>query len=207
MSDDFDPDADLDTQEQYDAYVRWCGDQFQRIVEDDSTLQTYRTAIRAAAWLLVVAQAQIHLHDDIEDGRDMLLSQLSKSSQMARCYERQHGHVGLRDLIVGRSVLDCWEPSGQFAMNLLDAARHALSALILYEVQPLNDIFDELAPDMWSLILMGAESLTSISEYDGVIDYDDYAVVPNQRVIAKMNWQKVNAIVSSLPGAPPISPN
>src|SRR5205807_832931 len=105
---------------------------------------------------------------------------LMKGSTLARDIERQRETVGVRDLIVGRSVMDCWMPVGRFAGNLLNAAKCALSALILTEVHPLVDLWDVQAPDAWGLVLVGVEELQKISLDEGPLEYDDYAVVPDK---------------------------
>lgn len=203
---DFDPSIEPTTQEQADAYIRWCAENFNRVISSDQTPRTYRSGFRCAAWLMVVACAQIHLHDDVEDNRDVLLNNLAGHSKTARRIERQDPTIEVRDLIVCRSVLDCWAPSGEFAQNLLDAAKCANAALILHFVHPLEDLWDVDAPDMWSLILMGAEKLIEINGHDGPLEYDQYAVTPHAGVIDKMNWQKVNQITRHI-GGPPMSAN
>jgi hypothetical protein len=195
--DDFNPEPEPESQEQYDDYVRWCAVQVNRVAVNDETPRTHRTAFRAAAWLYVVSTAQIHLDEDVTESRDTYLKNLGGLSRLARRVERQRPDVGLRDLVVSRSVLDCWTPSGQFADRLLGAAKCAISALILKEVHPLEDLWDVDAPDTWSLILMGAAALVEINEYDGV---------PNASVIDKMNWQKANNFSRQV-GAPPMNPN
>jgi hypothetical protein len=207
---DFDPSIDPETQDQADAYVRWCAENFDRLVSNDETLRTYRTGFRCAAWLLVVSVAQLHLHDDVDQYREIMMKNLAGHMKVARRTERQDPELGVRDLIICRSVLDCWTPQGDFAMNLLDAAKCACAALILQYVHPLEDLWDVDAPDVWSLILMGGQKLGDINDEmreRGVeISYDDYAVVPNVSVIDKMNWQKVNQIARHL-GGPPMSAN
>jgi hypothetical protein len=207
---DFDPGAEPETQEDADNYVRWCAENFNRVVSSDDTLRTYRTGFRCAAWLLVVSVAQLHLHDDVDQHREIMMNNLAGHMKVARRAERQDETLGVRDLIVSRSVLDCWTPEGEYAMNLLDAAKCACAALILQYVHPLEDLWDVDAPDVWSLILMGGQKLGDINdavkERDYGLSYDDYAVVPNTGIIDKMNWQKVNLITRQL-GGPPMSAN
>lgn len=207
--DSFNPEPEAESQEQADHYVRWCAHHFNRVTGDEETPRTYRTGKRAASWLLVVATAQLHLHDDVDIYRDVYMRNLSGHVTLARRIERQRPDVGLRDLIVGRSVLDCWLPEGRFSVNLLDAAKCAISALVAIEVHPLVDLWDVDAPDIWALIMYGGIELSNIAEEAGdeQIEYDDYAVKPHIGVIDKMNWQKVNNIASSIPGTPPLSAN
>lgn len=206
MTDDFDPNHDPSTQDEYNAYIRWCAVQFNRVVGDGDTPRTHRTAFRTAAWLYVVSTAQLHLDDVIEDNRETYMRNLAGSATLARRIEREDPDVGLRDLMVSRSVLDCWLPEGQFSSNLLDAAKCAVSALTLKEVHLLEDLWDVDAPDTWSLILMGAQSLAAINEHEHELSFADYSVLPNASVIDKMNWQKANKVAGLL-GGPPISPN
>jgi hypothetical protein len=207
---DFDPGAEPETQEDADNYVRWCAENFNRVVSSDDTLRTYRTGFRCAAWLLVVSVAQLHLHDDVDQHREIMMNNLAGHMKVARRAERQDETLSVRDLIVSRSVLDCWTPEGEYAMNLLDAAKCACAALILQYVHPLEDLWDVDAPDVWSLILMGGQKLgdinEAVAERDYGLSYDDYAVVPNTAIIDKMNWQKVNLITRQL-GGPPMSAN
>jgi hypothetical protein len=207
---DFDPGAEPETQEDADNYVRWCAENFNRVVSSDDTLRTYRTGFRCAAWLLVVSVAQLHLHDDVDQHREVMMNNLAGHMKVARRAERQDETLSVRDLIVSRSVLDCWTPEGEYAMNLLDAAKCACAALILQYVHPLEDLWDVDAPDVWSLILMGGQKLgdinEAVAERDYGLSYDDYAVVPNTAIIDKMNWQKVNQITRQL-GGPPMSAN
>lgn len=202
----FHPEPEPKSQEEYDAYIRWCAMQFNRVVGEDETPRTHRTAFRAASWLYVVSTAQLHLHDDVTEGRETYLKNLSGSSTLARRVERQRPDVGIKDLVVARSVLDCWLPYGQFSGNLLDAAKCSVSALILKEVHPLQDLWDVDAADTWSLILMGAQKLIEINEHEDILSYDDYAVTPNSAVIDKMNWQKANNFAQQM-GGPPMSAN
>lgn len=207
---DFDPSKEPETQEDADNYVRWCAENFNRVTSNDETLRTYRSGFRCAAWLLVVSVAQIHLHDDVDQGREILMTNLAGHSKVARRVERQNESVNIRDLVVSRSVLDCWTPEGRFAGRLLDAAKCACAALILQHVHPLENLWDVDAPDVWNLILMGGAALVEINELmaddEFELSYDDYAVVPNTSVIDKMNWQKVNQITRHL-GGPPMSAN
>lgn len=206
---DFDPSNEPQTQEDADNYVRWCAANFTRVTTNDATLRTYRTGFRCAAWLLVVAVAQIHLHDDVDQHRELMMNNLAGHMKVARRVERQDESLTIRDLVVSRSVLDCWAPQGRFAGHLLDAAKSACAALILQYVHPLEDLWDVDAPDVWNLILMGGQALIDINELmedEFELSYDDYAVVPNASVIDKMNWQKVNQITRQL-GGPPMSAN
>src|ERR1700746_1733878 len=100
----FDPNDELDTNEKADAYVNWCAENFMRL---RGGKRTYRTAVRCAHWLFVVASAQLHLADDVAN-RDAMLEQLAMYQQLGRALERQRDHVPLERLILLRSSLDCW---------------------------------------------------------------------------------------------------
>ena len=71
---DFDPNVEPSTQDEANAYVHWCAENFTRL--SVSGPWTYRTALRCAHWLLVVAVAQLHLEGDV-DNREALLEQLA----------------------------------------------------------------------------------------------------------------------------------
>lgn len=200
---DFDPNDALDTQEQADAYISWCAENFMRLSQGEA--RTYRTAVRCAAWLLVVAVAPFHLSDDVERDRDALLEQLSNYSKLARAIERQEIKVPVEQLIVMRSSLDCWESVGTWAGHLLDAAKHALVTLTLIDFYPLIDLWDLAAPEAWTLLDAGSDYLAAINTaFD--LDYADYAVQPSEMVIAKYTWQRVNNLHRHM-GAQPPSPN
>jgi hypothetical protein len=96
---DFDPGAEPETQEDADNYVRWCAENFNRVVSSDDTLRTYRTGFRCAAWLLVVSVAQLHLHDDVDQHREIMMNNLAGHMKVARRAERQDETLSVRDLI------------------------------------------------------------------------------------------------------------
>lgn len=200
---DFDPNTEPETQEQADAYVGWCAESFMRLSQGER--RTYRSGIRCAHWLLVVSCAMLHLDDDVEHDREALLEQLGMYSKLARTLERQRDHLPIERLIVLRSSLDCWEPVGAYASNLLHAASMATAALILVDLHPLVDLWGLDAPDVWALLIEGANGLAIINQ-DPDLSYADYAVRRHEGVVAKFTWQRVNNI-SRRVNAPPISPN
>lgn len=202
--DTFDPNIEPDSQEQMDAYLTWCADNFMRLSQSER--RTYRTAIRCAAWLLIAATAQLHLDDEVEHDREPLLHQLAAYQQLARAIERQRQHADLTALMTLRASLDCWEPIGACASFLLDAAKAAVAAMLLIEAHPLVDLWDLSAPDAWALIEDGRESLAMINDYAEDLTYSHYAVRRDDQVTAKFTWQRVNNMHRHL-GAPPASPN
>lgn len=201
----FDPNDPLDSQEQADAYINWCAENFLRL--HASGRYTYRTGIRAAAWLHVVAVAQLHLDDDVTDDRETLLRQLTVHQNVARLIERQQEKLPIERLLVVRSTFDCWEPVGRYAAHLLNTARCALMAIIIIDLHPLIDLWEVQAPDVWALLDAGAVWLSQINEHASSLEYDDYAVRPNDDVIAKMTWQQVNNLVRHAGLQAPLSPN
>ena len=200
---DFDPNTEPETQEQADAYIGWCSENFMRLSQGER--RTYRTSVRCAHWLLVVSCAMFHLDDDTEDDREALLEQLGMYSKLARALERQQIKLPIERLITLRSSLDCWEAIGVYASNLLDAAKMATSALMLVDLHPLVDLWELDAPDVWTLLADGASELAVIN---GTLDleYADYAIRRHENVVGKFTWQRINNISRSI-GARPPSPN
>lgn len=201
---DFDPNDELDTQEQADAYVVWCAEQFMRLLE--SPKRTYRTGIRCAQWLFVISSAQLHLDEDVTENVGAMLEQLGMYSKLGRALERQRQHYPIERLIVLRSSLDCWEPVGEWSSNLLFAAKCAVSAMTLVGLHPLIDLWELRCPDVWALLDGGANALAAINDGKGPLTFADYAVRPNEATIAKFTWQKVNNLTRQM-GMPPLSPN
>lgn len=201
---DYNPNDEPDTQEKADAYINWCAENF---VNLSGALEprTFRKAIRCAAWLLVVAVAQLHLDDDVETDREELLEQLGLYQRLARAIERQQHHFPIERLIVTRSTIDCWEPVGMYADCLLEAAKDAVSALMLIETHPLIDLWDLECPDVWALLDEGAGRLAVINEAKN-LSYADYAVRRNESVVAKFTWQRANNLSRGM-GGYPLSPN
>jgi hypothetical protein len=197
----FDPENELKTQADADAYVGWCADQFLRVANGGT--YTYRTAIRASAWLFVCATAQLHLDDEVEEQRDELQQQLAITQKLARQMERQHVKMQIERLVIMRSSLDCWEPVGRFASVLLDGARMGISARLLIELHPLVDLWALECPDVWAL-LHQAESALEVIE--APLELEDYAVRPNADVVAKFTWQHLFAWARHK-GIPPLSAN
>jgi hypothetical protein len=198
---DFDPSIEPETQDQADAYVRWCAAHF----DASSSPTTRRCAPTAPASAAPPGcsssrSRRLHLHDDVDQYREIMMTNLAGHMKVARRTERQDPEsLTVRDLIICRSVLDCWTPQGDFAMNLLDAAKCACAALVLQYVHPLEDLWDVDAPDVWSLILMGGQKLADINDALRRARRRARATTttPWSRtvsVIDKMNWQKVNQI-------------
>jgi hypothetical protein len=201
---DFDPNHDPENGDEADAYVGWCADQFTRL-SDDST-RTFRTAVRCAHWLLVVSLAQLRLDEMQEVDEFALMEQLGHYNSLARAIERQRNHYPIERLIVMRSTLDCWEPVGCFADNVLTAAKCAVSALMLIELHPLVDLWELPAEDAWALLIEGREQLAIINGYNGILEVTDMSVKRDENVTAKFTWQRANNI-SRRVGAPPPSAN
>lgn len=188
---DFDPNIEPATQEQADAYVSWCGSNFVRLA--GSGPWTYRTAVRCAHWLLVAALAQLHLDDRVQENRDALLEQLAGYQRLARVMERQRDHAPAERLIILRSSLDCWRPTGDWAGSLLNAGRDAVSTLLLIECYPLVDLWELHAPDAWALLDDGGEQLARINRAKS-LTFHDFAVRPDDMVIARYTWQRAQNI-------------
>lgn len=199
---DFDPNDALDTQEQADRYLNWCAENFMRLW--NGAKRDYRTASRAAHWLFVIAVAQLHVAEDADD-HDSLLDQLVKYQQLARALERQSEHFNLERLIATRASLDCWETVGQWAGNLLLAARCAVSSLILIEAHPLIDLWEVEAHDVWGSLDVGCNALTAVN-LASELTFEDFAVRRDDDITAKFTWQKANNIVRHV-GMGPLSAN
>lgn len=208
--DDFDPDAPLDTKAQYDAYVQWCSVEFERTLEavEDVDRVPHAVTARAARLLFPAACAPIALDDDCDVSREQHLENLARLWTVAYKTEREHDDVGVRDWLMARGVVDCYEASGGLANNLLDAAKCAIGSIILTAAHPLVDLGNVHAPDGWALVLYGYDRLRAIYEEKSAEEVGpwDFAVVPNQGFIDKMNWQKLNNAATQM-GAPPLSPN
>jgi hypothetical protein len=190
---DFDPNTDPDSQEQVDAYVDWCATNYARL--STGSTRTYRTALRCAQWLFVISVAQIHLDDDVEENREALLTQFVMYFLLARALERQRQHFAVDRLLSTRSTLDCWEATGEWADHLLIAAKCALAALILIELNPLVDLWELSCPEVWALLDVGAASLAEINVVDvDSLTFADFSVQPAEMVLAKFTWQRANNI-------------
>ena len=200
----FDPNHDPQTSDEADEYVDWCATNFMRLSEAER--RTYRTAVRCASWILVVAVASLHLDDDQEDDRDALLEQLAMYFGLARAIERQREHYPIERLMVMRSTFDCWKPGGDLTGHLLDAAKCAISALMLIELHPLVDLWDLEAPDVWALIIEAREALSLINTWGDQLSFADFAVQRDDRVTALFTWQRANNLSRRM-GAPPPSAN
>jgi hypothetical protein len=207
---DFDPDAPLTDKASYDAYVNWCADQFVEAMHGVDRIEAvpHGRTYRAATLLLVRAVAPLGLDDECDTDREQHLKNLARLSEVARDTERNKPHVGLRDWIVARGVVDCFRATGRFAGNNLDAAKCALASIILTEAHPLYDLGEVHAPDAWALVLYGYDRLVEITEQAGedVLGPWDFTVMPDQAIIDRMHWQKVNNAAAQM-GAPPFSPN
>jgi len=191
----FDPEDPLDSQDQADAYLNWCADQYARISVDEP--RTFGKAIQGSAWLLVVSTAQLHLADELEPEfeprRDELLDQLAQYQGLARAIERRHTNVPVERYIILRMSLDCWKPIGDWAEHLLTAARCAVNARVLSAMYPLVDFAGIECPDVWALLDAGADKLGEV-ETEG-LTFDDFAIAPDSGTIAKWTWQRANNVV------------
>lgn len=195
---EFDPNVEPETQEQADAYVIWAAENFLRLSQGP---QTYRTAVRCAHWLLLVSVASFHLDESVEDNREALLEQLAMYVKLARVIERQRDRLPVERLILLRSSLDCWEPVGTYGEELLAAARMAVAALMLIDLHPLVDLWDVACPDVWALLDEGAAQLSAINDAEG-LEWTDYSLRPNEMVIAKFTWMRVNNLSRRVGGGP-----
>jgi hypothetical protein len=193
---DFDPNLDPQTQEEADAYVDWCATNFIRLTSSPD--RTYRTALRCAAWLFVVAAAPLHLDDAIEQDRDALMTQLAAYSLIARAIERQRERFAVERLIITRSSLDCWEPAGEWAGHLLTAAKCAIGALVLIELHPLIELWELECPEVWALLDASSQLLAQINIAVEEPSFADFAVRRNELTIARFTWQRANNLVRHL---------
>lgn len=201
----FDPDDPLLTKADHDAYVRWCAEQLVAVADEspDVTPHIYGTAMKAAAWLWVVAQAQMHLDDDVEDQREQHQQNLGGLFTRAREVERAKGDVRFKNLLGARIALDCFQPVGRYGGTLLEAAKLAIEALVLVFVYPPIDKWDLPAPASWALVLCGAVLLEEITE---PLSFSDYSVRPSPGMIGKITWDAANR-ASFAAGAHFPSPN
>lgn len=184
---DYDPNVELESQDDADAYVNWCAEQFVRLATSGN--RSYRTATRCSAWLFVVAIAQLHLDEEVCENRDELLESLSAYVGTARLMERQQVRIPVERLIIMRGSLDCWEAVGEWAAHLLDAAKCALAARLLIDFHPLVDLWEVEAPDAWALLETGMRTLAEINLSDG-LTFGDYAVRPSEANVARYTWQR-----------------
>lgn len=201
---DFDPNTEPHTNEQADAYINWCAENFMRLSQ--GTKRTYRTATRCSAWLFIVASAQLHLDESVTDNRDDLLEQLAMYQRLGRAVERQRVRLAIENLILTRGSLDCWEPVGVWAESLLIATKSAIAARILIETYPLVELWDMRCDDVWSLLETGREALAQINEADE-LDFADYAVKPDEMVVARYTWQRANNIIRGAGLESDVGPN
>lgn len=201
---DFDPNVEPETQEQADAYINWCANNFMRLSQ--GAKRTYRTATRCSAWLFIVASAQLHLAEEVEVNREELLEQLVMYQRLGRAVERQRQRLAIESFILLRGSLDCWEPIGVWSEQLLLAAKCAISSRILIETYPLVELWDVSSPDVWALLETGREALAVINEADE-LSFADYAVRPDDMVMAKYTWQRANNIIRGAGLRSDVSPN
>lgn len=200
----FDPNVDPETQEQADAYINWCADNFMRLSQ--GTARTYRTATRCSAWLFVVATAQLHLDEAVTENREELLENLALYQALGRAVERQRILPQIERFILLRGSLDCWEPVGAWASSLLIAAKNAIAARMLIHLYPLVELWDLPCDDVWSLLESGREALAVINEA-ATLDFADYAVRPDEMVTAKYTWQRAHNIIRGAGLQSDVSPN
>lgn len=195
----FDPDKQPQTVEDFNAYVAWCGAEFERLSQDDD--DTYLTACQGAAKVLVVCAAQMHVLPD-NPRQDELLRNIGNLNAMARKFERQT-QMNVDDHLVCRATLDCWEAVGEQAFRLLVAARLASNVMLAIAIHPLADMFDLPATDMW--VMLGAAN-GLLEDIPSDAGWEDFAVDYLPEVVDRMQWQKVNAILRSR-GLPPAGRN
>jgi hypothetical protein len=204
----FDPDAPLDSQDQADAYVRWCAFELLKAADEgpEATPRTYASAMRAAAWLWVIAQARMRLADEIEDDREGHERNLAGLFRRARECERGKGDVEFNMLSGARVALDCFESAGRFGETLLTTAKVAVEALQLVFMYPPIDKWETSAPGPWSLILCGAVLLEEINTAAETLTVADYAVRPSPGMVGKIAWDAAHRTAQRV-GAEPPSPN
>lgn len=204
----FDPDAEFVTQTQHDEYVQWCAGELLEVADEKpgSGPMIFATALHAACCLWVVAQAQIHLDEDVVERREGHQKNLAALFTRARCVERAKGDINFGELVAARIALDCFKPVGKYAGTLLDAAKIAIEALELIFIYPPIDKWSMPCPGPWALILCGSVLLEEISEDPQPLTYGDYSVKPSPGMVGKIAWDAANRTAQSVGAAPP-SPN
>lgn len=193
---DFDPEHSPTTKEEWDEYIRWCADELMLFTENPLTPRTYRTGYSCAGKMLVIVGSQLRLDPTTEDF-DRVMRNLAGLVTTGRCFERAHPHIDHMKAMTARAVLDCWEPVGRSAAELLEAGKCAAAALILTMVHPLENPWEIDAPDVWTLVLMG---MTQLDAIEAPAAEEDYMVTVNTTVTDLMYYQKANGISRSLGG-------
>lgn len=204
----FDPDVEPATQDQVDAYIQWCAAQLVAAADEGpgETPRIYATAMQAASWLWVIAQARLHLHDAVVEHRENHQRNLAALFTRARQVERAKGDIDFSQLLAARVALDCFAPIGRYAPALLEAAKMAVDALTLIFVYPPVDKWSMHCPGSWSLVLCGTVLLEEINEHEMPLTYEDYSVAPAPEMTGKIVWDAANR-AAQIVGAPPPSPN
>lgn len=195
---DFDPNHDPETEAEANAYINWCAQSFNHMVTDE-TPETWATARQAAGWLWVWAQALQHLDSGVEDHEAMLRNMATLNSY-ARQFERRSQFLTLNHIRVARSMLDAWEPVGEYARPLLAACKCATSALLLCIAHPLEELSDMEAPDGWALVLMGGGYLEPITRDERELTPEHFAIRPSEDVVNKMQDQRVRNMADRFAG-------
>lgn len=214
---DFDPNEPLVTQADHDRYVSWCAGRLMAFVEEVEEVGEdekgspkapgYAMTMLAATWLWVVAQAQIHLDENIIEHRERHQENLGGLFLRARKVERATlGDMGLKELLACRVALDCFNPSGKHADALLTAARMAIEALELIFIYPPADKWEIKCAGPWVLVHMGAIMLSEINDEPEPLTYGDYSVVPSAAMEGNIAWNTAARTAQSVGAAPP-SPN
>jgi hypothetical protein len=199
---DYDPETDPEAKEEWDAYVQWCADELMLFVHNPDTPRTYRTAYTCAAKLLVICGAQLRLEESVPDYEVRALN-LAGLVTAGRTFERARPGACIRKAILARAVLDCWEPVGRAAPELLEAAKDAASALLITMAHPLENPWGLDAPDVWSLVLLG---VAAIERIESPPQEADYMITVNTTVTDLMYFQKASNISRAMGGGD-VSPN
>lgn len=205
---DFNPDRRLESKADHDAYVQWCARELVEVADEGSqgTPRVFATAMLAASWLWVVAQAQLHLDEGITEQREKHQLILASLFTRAREVERAKGDINFGHLLSARVALDCLMPTGRYAASLLEAAKVAVDALQLIFIYPPVDKWDMACPGAWALILCGTVLLEEINQHDEPLTYADYSVAFSPTMVKRIAWDAASRAAQHV-GASPPSPN
>lgn len=199
---DFDPETHPESKEEWDAYIQWCANELMLFVHNPDTPRSYRTAYTCAAKLLVICGAQLRLEPSVADYEVRAIN-LAGLVTAGRAFERTLPGACIKKAILARAVLDCWEPVGASAPELLEAAKDAASALLIIMAHPLENPWELDAPDAWSLVLLGVAALERIPTPPSPFDY---TITVNKTVTDLMYFQKASNISRAMGGGD-VSPN
>lgn len=200
MSEDFDPDLPLTSQGVADQYIRWCDDRLWELMGSDATAD-FALGRRVAGLLWVLSSSQLDVAPvDGQPPSPIAMLNLAKISLMARQYERGRT-PDIRQMWGVRAAVDCFEGEGEYADLMLAVVKMASSAAILVAGYPL-DCTDQLAPDVWALLLTAAEMIKGTYD-EGERIAEDFVVRVNHKVVDVARWQWASRVATTFGGPPP----